>query len=58
VPLLVVDGDFAGGVPAELKNACQDAANRWVGYLLVPVFLLFIPAILLGVVLTRRGQKL
>ncbi len=57
VPVRVVDGGFAGNLPDELKNACQDAAQRWMGRALIPFVLLFgANIVVLGLVLRRRVE--
>ncbi len=55
-PLEVVDGGFAEGVPNELESACQSAANRWLGYSMIPFFVFFLPALVLGFNLRGRGD--
>jgi hypothetical protein len=53
--LRVVDGTFASGVPNDLKDACQSAANRRIGYTVFPFFAFFVPTLVLAFVLHRRG---
>jgi hypothetical protein len=55
-PLRVVDGSYARGVPDALKNACQGAANRWIGFSLIPFFAFFVPTLVLAFRLGRRGD--
>lgn len=49
-PLKVIDGTYLKGVPASLHNECQDAANRWIGFMF-PAF------VLIAVDQRRRREK-
>jgi hypothetical protein len=55
-PLRVVDGSYATGVPDGLKDACQSAANRRIGFSVFPFFAFFVPTLVLAFVLHRRGE--
>jgi hypothetical protein len=55
-PLGVVDGSYASRVPDGLKDACQRAANRRIGFSVIPFFAFFVPTLVLAFVLHRRGE--
>ncbi len=56
-PLRVIDGDFAEGVPRELRSECQDAASRIIDYMLFPCIGLAAVGILGRVVVSKRGAS-
>lgn len=55
-PLRVIDGHFVVDLPEEFKADCQDAADKWIGLLLIAFFAAFIPAFAIGLILARRGE--
>jgi len=56
-PLEVVDGTYASGVPTNLHDACQSAANRWIGMALIAFFVLFVPTWALAFIDQRRRKR-